>query len=189
LGKERERNRIKSRIDELPEEIVQLINERLADVTYGYIEIAEEVTEMGYEISKSSIGRYALRQNKAASRLKEACEVTKVLVETMKQNNGLEASEAASMILVNQLTQRLANAQEEFDSMPLDKAGRLIVALQRSAVYKEKFKLEYKKGIKAAADQIKVELKKELNLQPDLLEKINQLVNNVSSKLESEHNE
>ena len=189
MGKERERNRVKSRIDELPEELVDLINKKLSDVSYTYQEIAEEITSKGYEISKSSIGRYALRKNKAALRLKEACETTKVLVETMKQNNDLEASEAASMILVNQLTQRIASAQEEFDNMPLDKAGRLIVQLQRSTVFKEKFKLEYKKGIKDAADQIKTELKKELNMQPELLERINQVVNGVTSKLESEQNE
>lgn len=187
MAKERERNRIKSRIDELPPEVVNIINQKLSDVTYTYQDIADAVKDMGYEISKSSIGRYALRQNKASSRLKEACETTKVLVEAMKDNKDLDASEAATTIIINELTKKFATAQEEFEAMPLDKAGRLIVAIQRSAVYKEKFKLEYKKGINEAIRAVKEELSKELKNETELFKRMCELTDRVSSKMECEN--
>lgn len=183
------KNRVKSRVNELPAEIKKSLDEMLLDINYTYTEIAEEITKKGYPISKSSIGRYALRQNKAAQRLKEACETTKTLVETVKENRDLDASEAATTILIDALMKRLATAEEEFENMPLDKAGRLIVALQRSTVYKEKFKLQYKKGINDALNKLKDELKIELKQQPDLFKKICKLADSVAENMEATENE
>lgn len=185
MGEQRERTRVKSRIDELPEEVVNLINERLSDVSITYQEISEEVTELGYEISKSSVGRYAIRQNKATQRLKEAQEQTKALLNAVKKNPDLDYTEAGMQILMDSLVKRIAMAQEEFDSMPLDKAGRLITAISRTKVYKDKFKLQYKKGVSDAAAQIKNELKRELEKHPDILMRINELVDNVTSNMEA----
>lgn len=182
------KNRVKSRVSELPEEIKRTLDEMLLDINVTYTEIAEEITKKGYPISKSSIGRYALRQNKAAQRLKEACETTKTLVEAVKENRDLDASEAATTILIDALMKRLATAEEEFENMPLDKAGRLIVQLQRSAVYKEKFKLEYKRGVADALSKLKEELKIELRHQPDLFKKMCELADSVATKMESEKN-
>ncbi len=182
------KSRVKSRVSELPEEIKKALDEMLLDINFTYTEIAEEITKKGYPISKSSIGRYALRQNKATQRLKEACETTKLLVETVKENRDLDASEAATTILIDALMKRLATAEEEFENMPLDKAGRLIVQLQRSAVYKEKFKLEYKRGIEDALSKLKEELKIELRQQPELFKKMCELADSVSRKMESDGN-
>lgn len=83
----------------------------------------------------------------------------------------------------------MATAEEEFEEMPLDKAGRLIVALQRSTVYKEKFKLEYKRGVADALSKLKEELKIELRSQPELFKKMCELADSVSKKIESGKNE
>jgi hypothetical protein len=82
---------------------------------------------MGYPISKSSIGRYAYRSNNVAKRLKESYEKTRAIIQTVKENQDIEAADIAGSILLDQLTQRIATAEDEFDDMPLDKAGRLIV--------------------------------------------------------------
>lgn len=182
------KSRVKSRVSELPDGIKKSLDDMLLDVNYTYTEIAEIITKKGYPISKSSIGRYALRQNKAAQRLKEACETTKTLVESVKENRDLDASSAATTILIDALMKRLATAEEEFEDMPLDKAGRLIVALQRSTVYKEKFKLEYKRGVSDALSKLKEELKIELRHQPELFKKMCELADSVSQKMESEKN-
>ena len=72
MGDQRERNRIKSRVDELPDEIRAQLDTMLADVNYTYQDIADTITDLGYEISRSAVGRYAMRHNSAARRLKEA---------------------------------------------------------------------------------------------------------------------
>ena len=80
MGKQRERNRIKSRVDELPPEAREALDRMLADVTNTYQEIAEHMAAQGWDISRSSIGRYALRQNAVARRLRESREQMEALI-------------------------------------------------------------------------------------------------------------
>ena len=61
MGQQRTKNRIKSRVDELPPEAREMLNTLLADVNWTYAEISAEMLKKGWEISRQSIGRYALR--------------------------------------------------------------------------------------------------------------------------------
>lgn len=47
MGDQRERNRIKSRVDELPDEIRAQLDAMLADVNYTYQDIADTITDLG----------------------------------------------------------------------------------------------------------------------------------------------
>lgn len=185
MGQERERNRVKSRVDELPEEIKELLHKRLADVNFTYQEIADELTELGYEISKSAVGRYALRQGGVTKRLKESAEKIKALAEVVKENRDIEASEVAASILMDALIERVATGAEDIEKMPLDKAGRLIVQMQRSAVFKAKFKLEFNKGYKEALIEVKKELAAELQKEPELLGRMTELANRIAERMET----
>ena len=69
MGRKRERTRIVSRMDELPDDIRVQIESMLLDKTISYKEIADWATDSGYPISKSAIGRYAQRIGRAAMRL------------------------------------------------------------------------------------------------------------------------
>ena len=182
MGRERQRNRIKSRVDELPDDIKELMNEMLTDVNYTYQEIADKITKYGYEISKSSIGRYAIRQNAISKRLKEVAEQTRVIVEAA-QNNNFDAVGATTSMLTAGLARKIATAQEEIENMPIDKAARLVVQLERSAVYREKFKLQYKKGVEEALEEVKKALQAELEKEPELLHRMNELADKVSAKM------
>ena len=123
MGDQRERNRIKSRVDELPDEIRAQLDTMLADVNYTYQDIADTITDLGYEISRSAVGRYAMRHNSAARRLKEASEQTTALLQFIRENQDVESTELASAIMIDGLTRRIATADEDFDAMPLDKAA------------------------------------------------------------------
>ena len=91
MGKQRERNRIKSRVDELPQDAREMLDRMLGDVTNTYAEISEAMGSRGWDISKSSIGRYAMRQNAVARRLKESREQMVALINEVKDNNDVEA--------------------------------------------------------------------------------------------------
>ena len=93
MGDQRERNRIKSRVDELPDEIRAQLDAMLADVNYTYQDIADTITDLGYEISRSAVGRYAMRHNSAARRLKEASEQTTALLQFIRENQDVESTE------------------------------------------------------------------------------------------------
>jgi len=128
--------RVHCRVDEFPPEARSRIDAMLADPQCTYQEIAEALTEDGYEISKSAVHRYASRMGADQQRLREIGEQTRRLVQSLKDNQDVEATEVASALLLDALTRRIATAEEEFDALPLDKAGHLLVAMQRSTVYK-----------------------------------------------------
>lgn len=48
-------------------------------------------------------------------------------------------------LLMDGLINKLATAEEEFDAMPLDKAGRLLTSLSRTKVYKDRVRQEMQK--------------------------------------------
>ena len=163
MGDQRERNRIKSRVDELPDEIRAQLDTMLADVNYTYQDIADTITDLGYEISRSAVGRYAMRHNSAARRLKEA-------------------SELASAIMIDGLTRRIATADEDFDAMPLDKAGRLLVQLQRSTIYKERWRKERLAAIEAVERNVKARMRQAVQNDPELLAQLQRLVSDAAAE-------
>ena len=66
---ERRRTRVSSTIDKLPDDIKGQLDVRLADTSNTYEELAAWLKAEGYEISKSAIGRYAIRTTQAAQRV------------------------------------------------------------------------------------------------------------------------
>ena len=181
MGEQRERQRIKSRVDEFPDEIRAQMDGMLADVNYTYQEIADTLTEQGYEISRSAVGRYAMRHNSAARRLKEAREQTTALLQQIRENQDVESTELASAILIDGLTRRIATAEEDFDALPLDKAGRLLVQLQRSTIYKERWRKERLAAIESVERNVKARMRQMVQDDPDLLERLQQLVSEAAA--------
>ena len=174
MGDQRERNRIKSRVDELPDEIRAQLDAMLADVNYTYQDIADTITDLGYEISRSAVGRYAMRHNSAARRLKEASEQTTALLQFIRENQDVESTELASAIMIDGLTRRIATADEDFDAMPLDKAGRLLVQLQRS---KERLA-----AIEAVERNVKARMRQAVQNDPELLAQLQRLVSDAAAE-------
>lgn len=182
MGEQRERQRIKSRVDEFPDEIRAQMDGMLADVNYTYQEIADTLTEQGYEISRSAVDRYAMRHNSAARRLKEAREQTTALLQQIRENQDVESTELASAILIDGLTRRIATAEEDFDALPLDKAGRLLVQLQRSTIYKERWRKERLAAIESVERNVKARMRQMVQDDPDLLERLQQLVSEAAAE-------
>ncbi len=168
MGNQRKKNRIRCKIDNLPPEIKERVDLMLADTKYTYMEIAMALAEDGYEISKSAVGRYALRTNGAAQRLIEAQEQTKALINVMKNNPDTDYTEASMQLLMDGLTKKLAAAQEEFDEMPLDKAGRLIASLSRTKVYKDRVKQDMRKKLDLAFEKLESDMLKAIRNDEEL---------------------
>lgn len=154
------KQRVSSKIDELPEEVRLKVDAMIADVSNTYTDISVWLKGQGYAISKSSIGRYAYRTQKAMQRLMEAQAQTDRLLQVMKENPDADYSEAAIRMTMNGLVNRMATAEEEWDMMPLDKAGRLIASLSRTKVYKDKMKQDMKDRADTALKQLEGELMK-----------------------------
>lgn len=160
MGDKRTKQRITSKIDELPEDLRMKVDVMLADTSNTYEYISQFLKGEGYDISKSSVGRYATRTNNAMQRLLEAQAQTDRLIQVVKENPEADYTEAAVLLTMNGLLNKVATAEEEFNEMPLDKAGRLIASLSRTKVYKDRVKQDMRRKADIAFREMESEMLK-----------------------------
>lgn len=160
MGDKRTKQRITSKIDELPEDLRMKVDVMLADTSNTYEYISQFLKGEGYDISKSSVGRYATRTNNAMQRLLEAQAQTDRLIQVVKENPEADYMEAAILLTMNGLLNKVATAEEEFNEMPLDKAGRLIASLSRTKVYKDRVKQDMRRKADIAFREMESEMLK-----------------------------
>lgn len=160
MGDKRTKQRITSKIDELPEDLRMKVDVMLADTSNTYEYISQFLKEEGYDISKSSVGRYATRTNNAMQRLLEAQAQTDRLIQVVKENPEADYTEAAILLTMNGLLNKVATAEEEFNEMPLDKAGRLIASLSRTKIYKDRVKQDMRRKADIAFREMESEMLK-----------------------------
>lgn len=177
------KNRVRSKIDDLPEEVKSKVDEMVADTKYTYAEISLWLKDKGYEISKSSVGRYALRTNNATQRLTEAQEQTKALIEVIKKNPDIDYTEPGLQLLASELTKKIAQAEEEFDNMPLDKAGRLIVSLSRTKAYKDKVKQDMQEKVDLAFEKLEEDIFKTIKEDPELVDRMKSILEEAKARM------
>jgi hypothetical protein len=183
MGDQRQRKRIRCKIDDLPEELKEKVHEMLSNTTYTYWEISEFLKEKDYDISKSSVGRYALRVGGATQRLLEAQQQTQVLVQAIKKNPDLDYTDAGLHILMDALVKRISMAQEEFDGLPLDKAGRLIASISRTKVYKDRVKQDMMKKIELAFQGLESDLMVAIKSDPELAGELKSVLERAKEKM------
>lgn len=167
-NKERRRTRVSSTVDKLPDDVKGQLDLRLSDTANTYEELAAWLKSEGYEISKSAIGRYAIRTTQAAQRVAETLQRTQAIAQAVEQHPDLDYTKAASMVLMDGLMQRVSTAEEDFSEMPLDKAGRLIASLSRNATYEKRVRQDMKKKAEVAFDQLEAELMAKIKQHPEL---------------------
>lgn len=165
---ERRRTRVSSTIDRLPDDIRGQLDLKLTDTVNTYEELAAWLKEEGYEISKSAIGRYAIRSTQAAQRVAETLQRTQAIARAVEAHPDLDYTKAASMVLMDGLMQRVSTAEDEFDELPLDKAGRLIASLARNATYEQRVRQDMKRKAELAFEQMEMELLEKVKQYPDL---------------------
>ncbi len=164
----RRRTRVRSTVDKLPEEVRAELDLRLADTANTYCDLSEWLKSEGYEISKSAIGRYAIRSTTAAQRVAETLQRTQAIAKAVEEHPDLDYTQAASMVMMDGLMQRVSTAEDDFSEMPLDKAGRLIASFARNATYEKRTRADLKKKAELAFDQMEAELMDAIRQHPEL---------------------
>lgn len=181
--KERRRTRISSTIDKLPDEIRGQLDAQLADTANTYEELAQWLKSEGYTISKSAIGRYAIRSNQAAQRVAETLQRTQAIARAVEQHPDLDYTRAASMVLMDGLMQRVSTAEDDFSEMPLDKAGRLIASLSRNATYEKRVRQDMKRKAELAFEQMETELMAAIKQHPELAGELRDVLARAKEKV------
>ena len=170
-------------IDGLPDDVRGQLDLKLADTANTYEELAAWLKEEGYTISKSAIGRYAIRSNRAAQRVAETIQRTQAIAQAVEQHPELDYTKAASMVLMDGLMQRVSTAEDDFAEMPLDKAGRLIASLSRNATYEKRVRAELKRKAELAFDQMESELMAAIKQHPELAGELHDVLARAREKV------
>ena len=181
--KKRRKGRVRSTIDGLPEPLKAQFEARLANPAHTYAELSAWLEDEGHAISKSAIGRYAVRTREAAQRVAETLQRTQAIAQAVEAHPDLDYTRAAELVLMDGLMQRVSTAEEEFDELPLDKAGRLIASLSRNATYEKRVRQEMKKKAELAFEQLEAELMAAIKQHPELAGELHDVLSRAREKV------
>lgn len=174
------------KVEQLPAEIRQLVDQMLAK-GHTYAEIVEAVRAAGESIGKSSVGRYYSKYAAAAERIQRAREAMASAIDLVRDRPDTDLGQFASAIMMQSLADRLTQATaEDFESIPMEKVGRIIADLQKADVARERLKLAHSKGVEAAIAIVKAQLRAEMGGRPDLLNQLYAIVDAAGEKAKAE---
>ncbi len=186
MSKARRRTRVSSTVDRLPDEVRAELDLRLADTANTYSELSDWLKSEGYEISRSAIGRYAIRTTTAAQRVAETIQRTQAIAKAVEEHPDLDYTKAASLVYVDGLMRRLSTAEDEFDEIPLDKAGRLLASFSRNETYEKRTRAELRKKAELAFDQLESELTAAIRQHPELSGELHSVLARAREKVLSD---
>ena len=182
--KEYKKYRKYNKIVSLPDEIKKELDIMLSDTANTYMDISEWLKDKGFEISKSTVGRYALETHKLSTKLLEARTQVNELVRLAKEDKDSEnITEGAMQIAAVKLTEKIAYLEEEIESMDASDAIKLITSISRTKTYKDKVYAKLKSEYEEAYKNFKNAISEELKNHPDLLERLIKITDNTVSKL------
>lgn len=140
---------------------------------------------------KTAIGATVIARRNAAARLREAGNPR----DPFRALPGMEQqffeaaqsvrsyTKAASMVLMDGLMQRVSTAEDDFQEMPLDKAGRLIASLARNATYEKRVRQDMKKKAELAFEQMETELMAAIKQHPELAGELHDVLERAREKV------
>ena len=172
-----------SKMYQLPKDVLDQVNDMLLNENMKYSDIQYWLeTEHNMKISLSSISNYAVKIYQAAQRISDDLERTKFFVDYIGDKSELDASKATTAMLKSGLLQKIATAEEEFNEMPVEKAGRLLVELNRSEIARERLELDYKKKTELAFEELETRMYKLIKGYPELREKLVEVLKEAKQK-------
>lgn len=185
MGKPR-KPRSDAKMYQLPKAILDGVNERLVNYNMSYADIIAWLAEQGYKVSQSSLSRYAFKIFESAQRVADDLEKTKYIIDVIGRNPDLDTTEATSAILKSGLLQRLSSAEEEFNDMPLEKAGRLFIQLAKAEADRKRTNYATKRKAELAFEQMEAELMASIRQHPDLAAQLHDILSRAWSEISSE---
>lgn len=177
-----------SKMYQLPKDVLDQVNDMLLNENMKYSDIQHWLeTEHDMKISLSSISNYAVKIYQAAQRVSDDLERTKFFIDYIGDKSELDASKATTAILKSGLLQKIATAEEEFNEMPVEKAGRLLVELNKAEIARERLELDYKKKMQLAFEAFESNIMDEIKKYPEIKEKFSYLFRELKEKIQMEN--
>ena len=140
----KKKNRKHSKIDSLPNDIKEAVEEMIkSDFTYR--EIVDYIKNQGFEISQSSVQRYASGLNETLQSLRMAQENFRAVMEETEKYKNLDVSDGILRLLSNQVFQNINNMSEDrMNDVNFETLMKNAVALTKAIAYKKKIDVDTK---------------------------------------------
>lgn len=145
----------RSKVEQLPDEVKAWLDEHLLKNNFsGYVALEEELKARGYEISKSSLGRYGKAFEDRIAAIKKQTEMYKILREQVGDDEG-----AMTDGIIRQAQYMIGEVMNKMGPMDLDgielpKLIRAIADLSRASVSQKKWMAEVRSRATEAADDV-----------------------------------
>lgn len=182
MGKPR-KPRSDAKMYQLPKAVLDEVNERIMIYNMSYSDIIAWLAGQGYKISRSSLSRYAFKVVESAQRIADDLEKTKHIIDVIGRNPDLDTTQATSAILKSGLLQKISSAEEEFNDMPIEKAGRLFVQLIKADADRKRTDYITKRKAELALDQIEADLLAQIRQYPDLTSQLKDVLNQARTRI------
>ncbi len=167
------KNRKHSKIDGLPGDIKDAVEEMIKS-NFTYREIVGYIKKNGFEISQSSVQRYASSLNETLQSLKMAQENFRVVMEETEKYKNLDVSDGILRLLSNQIFQSINNfSEEQLSEVNFDTLMKNAVALTKAIAYKKKIDIDTKSVLENGSEQFQSMLYEAMaDDRPDLYREI-----------------
>ncbi len=152
-------------------------------IVYVTDQVNEYLQNNGYKLtlSRESIRRVIRSHEEAVEDAKKSIEAAKAMAQILKDCPGTEASEAMLM----QISSLIAKDMRSIDSLEFDDPVQLCHSAARIAESQLKLSNARMKAIAAldkAKKELKAEIQKEIQTDPDLLERLIKIIDNAKVK-------
>lgn len=171
-------NRKHSKIDSFPTSLKDEV-EFMIQSDYTYQEIVEYIKQNGYDVSLTSVYRYANNLNTSLKQLKMVQENFKAINEELRRYPDMDTGDGIIRLLSHQILERVQNMDsEDLKDVDVLKLMKEANALIRTAAYKSKVDISNKDIMEAGYEKVKVlvfdAMQKE---EPELYEKVSEFLN------------
>lgn len=174
-----------SKMYQLPRDALDQVNDMLLNENMKYSDIQHWLeTKHGMKISLSSISNYAVKIYQAAQRVSDDLERTKFFIDYIGDKSEIDASKATTALLKSGLLQKIATAEDEFNEMPVEKAGRLLVELNKAEIARERLELDYKKKMQLAFEAFESKIMDEIKKYAEIKEKFATAFKELKEKMQ-----
>jgi hypothetical protein len=163
-----------SKIDQLPEEVVKAVHELLVSPGVTYNDVVSWLKQKGHEVSKSAVGRYSQHFLGRLERLQAVKDQAKAIIEANPDAPATEMHEAANQLAVQLIMEKLMELPD-LEGAKITEILKALALLERSAVSREKLKMEFRSKVQQAVDNIE-QTGRQKGLDPETLTYIKEQV-------------
>lgn len=141
----------RSAVEQLPDEVRGQLDRRLSEAGFsGYDQLAEWLTEQGYQISRSAVHRYGQRLERRMETIRASTEAARQIANIAPDDED-ERSAAVISMVQSELFEAMLALEEAQDADAgervalLSKAGRAIAEVSRASVNQKKYAAEVRR--------------------------------------------